>query len=28
VAVGVRFLFNLVLEPEDLFVVRPLEARR
>jgi uncharacterized membrane protein YfcA len=28
VAIGVRFAFNLFLEPEDLYVVRPLETRR
>jgi uncharacterized protein len=28
VAVGFRFAFNLFLEPEDLYVVRPLETKR
>jgi uncharacterized membrane protein YfcA len=28
VAVGFRFAFNLFLEPEDLYVVRPLEIQR
>jgi uncharacterized membrane protein YfcA len=28
VAVGIRFAFNLVLEPDDLYVVRPLEPSR
>jgi uncharacterized protein len=28
VAVGVRFAFNLVLQPDDLYVVRTLESNR
>jgi hypothetical protein len=28
VAVGIRFAFNLVLEPDDLYVVRPVEPTR
>jgi uncharacterized protein len=28
VAVGVRFAFNLILEPDDLYVVQPQETRQ